>query len=107
MLITRNEFGAVDGTPWDAAYGEAQVDHNGASLEASAELRPPQNPLETGPSPIRTRLHVLCALYAYSGRLDQRMSLLEDLEAFILRRAQAMAAELLEDGWRPAAASAV
>jgi hypothetical protein len=103
MLITRNEFEDLDKTPWDAPYWEGQDAENRIPVGYEPPLPFPGQAVSADRSPIRPRLHVLCALYAHSRQLDQRLGLLEDLEALVLQRAQILAAELLRDGWRPSA----
>ncbi len=101
MLATRNDFEGPDSAPWDAPYWEAQDAENRIPAGYEPPLPFPGLTLSAAPSPIRPRLHVLCALYAHSRRLDQRLSLLEDLEALILQHARTLAAEL--GGWTAAA----
>lgn len=58
------------------------------------------------PPNIRARLHAICALYAYTPVQERRQELLDGLEALTLEVAHLMALDLLENGWRPDAASA-
>lgn len=53
------------------------------------------------PPNIRSRLHVICVLYTHAETLEQRMALLDQLEALALEAAAQTAVELLEGGWRP------
>lgn len=55
------------------------------------------------PPNIRSRLHVICALYAHTEGAENRLILLDQLEAMTLEAAQHLALELLEAGWRPGA----
>lgn len=57
------------------------------------------------PPNIRARLHAICALYAYTPVQERRQELLDGLEALTLEVAHLMALDLLENGWRPDAAS--
>ncbi len=53
------------------------------------------------PPDIRSRLHVICALYAHTPRLEARLALLDSLESLALQAAHLLAVELLESGWAP------
>jgi hypothetical protein len=53
------------------------------------------------PPDIRSRLHVICALYAHTPRLEARLALLDSLENLALQAAHLLAVELLESGWAP------
>jgi hypothetical protein len=53
------------------------------------------------PPNIRSRLHVICALYAHTPKLEARLALLDSLEALALQAAHLLAVELLESGWAP------
>ena len=53
------------------------------------------------PPDIRSRLHVICALYAHTPKLEARLALLDSLEALALQAAHLLAVELLESGWAP------
>ena len=55
------------------------------------------------PPKIRSRLNVICALYAHTDGVGNRLILLDQLEALTLEAAQQLALELLEAGWRPGA----
>lgn len=57
------------------------------------------------PPDIRARLHTICALYAHAASAEQRLKLLDGLEAMALETAAMMADELLDAGWRPREAS--
>ena len=50
---------------------------------------------------VRSQLHVICALYANAVTIEQRLTLLDHLEALTLQAAGIMAVELLDGGWRP------
>lgn len=50
------------------------------------------------PPDIRSRLHVICALYAHTPRLDARLALLDSLENLALQAAHLLAV----DCWRAA-----
>jgi hypothetical protein len=53
------------------------------------------------PASIRSRLHVICALYAHTPQADRRLALLDHLERMTLEAAESLAAHLLASGWRP------
>ncbi len=53
------------------------------------------------PASIRSRLHVICALYAHTPQPDRRLALLDHLERMTLEAAESLAAHLLASGWRP------
>lgn len=53
------------------------------------------------PPSIRSRLHVLCALYAHTPSPSRRLELLDSLEGQVLELAHLMALDLLNNGWRP------
>jgi hypothetical protein len=53
------------------------------------------------PPDIRSRLHVICALYAHTPRLEARLALLDSLENLALQAAHLLAVQLLESGWAP------
>lgn len=61
--------------------------------------------LEARPAPpsVRSRLHVICALYAHTPQPDRRLALLDHLERLTLEAAELLAAHLLASGWRPQA----
>ena len=59
---------------------------------------PSRSPIET--PDIRSRLHVICALYAHTPCPKARIALLDSLERLALQAAQALAVDLLENGWR-------
>lgn len=61
----------------------------------AADLAPPT------PAGIRSRLHVICALYAHTPQPERRLALLDHLERMTLEAAESMAAHLLASGWRP------
>lgn len=70
----------------------------------------PPDPLVAPPSPearkptppsIRSRLHVICALYAHTPQPERRLALLDHLERLTLEAAEMLAAHLLASGWRP------
>jgi hypothetical protein len=52
------------------------------------------------PPNIRGRLHVICALYAYTPCSQARLELLDRLEQLTLQAALALATELVEDEWQ-------
>jgi len=60
------------------------------------------NSLRSLPS-VREKLHTVCALYAHT-RPDRRVALLDHLERLTLEAASMLAEDLVEIGWRPAAA---
>jgi hypothetical protein len=106
MLLTNNEFDDSGTDPWDAPYWEFQDALNRGAPGAGEPLRFPDLEPGLGLPPMRPRLHVLCALYAHSRQLDQRLSVLDSLEELTLQVAQTLAVELLEKGWRPATKAA-
>ncbi len=53
------------------------------------------------PASIRSRLHVICALYAHTPQPERRLALLDHLERMTLEAAESLAAHLLASGWRP------
>ena len=58
------------------------------------------------PAPnIRSRLHVICALYAHTDQPDRRLVLLDHLERLTFEAAETLAVHLLASGWRPQASS--
>jgi hypothetical protein len=59
---------------------------------------PSRSPMET--PDIRSRLHVICALYAHTPCPKARIALLDSLEQLTLQVAQSLAVDLLENGWR-------
>lgn len=66
-------------------------------------LPPGREAQPTPPTPvsIRSRLHVICALYAHTPQPDRRLALLDHLERMTLEAAEQLAAHLLASGWRP------
>jgi hypothetical protein len=98
-MSVSQELENLDTAPWDAPFWEAQDAFNRSTARIDPSVQFPN--LTADPLPIRPRLHVLCALYAHSRQLDQRLSLLEGMEALTLQLAQALAVDLLEKGWRP------
>lgn len=50
---------------------------------------------------VRSRLHVICALYAHTPQPERRLALLDHLERLTLEAAEMLAAHLLASGWRP------
>lgn len=63
-----------------------------ARLEPGARLASPA---------IRSRLHVICALYAHTPQPERRLALLDHLERMTLEAAESLATHLLASGWRP------
>ncbi|KQW72000.1 hypothetical protein ASE17_03770 [Phenylobacterium sp. Root77] len=53
------------------------------------------------PASIRSRLHVICALYAHTPQPERRLALLDHLERMTLEAAESLAMHLLASGWRP------
>ncbi len=64
-------------------------------------LPPPGAPTLPTPASIRSRLHVICALYAHTPQPERRLALLDHLERMTLEAAESLAAHLLASGWRP------
>ncbi|WP_374654795.1 hypothetical protein [Phenylobacterium sp.] len=62
---------------------------------------PPAGGPPAPPASIRSRLHVICALYAHTPQPDRRLALLDHLERLTLEAAEALAAHMLASGWRP------
>jgi hypothetical protein len=91
----------LDTAPWEAPFWQAHDVADQQMVESGAPVGLPDLKSDTADLSIRPRLHVLCALYAHSRQLDQRLSLLEGLEAVVQQIAQARAVDLLEKGWRP------
>lgn len=73
-------------------------------LDAKPQAQPARS--ETVAPQIRSRLHVICALYAHTPSVERRMALLDHLETLTLEAAAALAQDLLEKGWRPPAPQA-
>ncbi len=61
-------------------------------------MSPARSPMAT--PDIRSRLHAICALYAHTACPKARVALLDRLERLALQAAQALAVDLLENGWR-------
>lgn len=89
-------------------YDEVEDLALGGGLPAPPALGPPPAPREAAPladlptpASIRSRLHVICALYAHTPQPDRRLALLDHLERMTLEAAESLAAHLLASGWRP------
>lgn len=65
----------------------------------------PAGGARVAPPAIRSRLHVICALYAHTPQPERRLALLDHLERLTLEAAESLAAHLLASGWRPRTSS--
>jgi hypothetical protein len=82
-----------------AFYEDPATEHEVWDDESKAEFPLLYSTAE--PPSIRSRLHVICALYANAVTVEQRLTLLDHLEALAHEAAALMAVELLDGGWRP------
>jgi hypothetical protein len=79
---------------------DATEDEHLAGIEAARGDLPMLYSILEPPN-IRSRLHVIRALYANARTPDQRFALLDQFEDLTLQMAHLMALDLLENGWRP------
>lgn len=90
---------------YSALHSEPEWDvelepHERGGLAVTPPARPVNSPK------IRSRLHVICALYANTPTIARRLALLDHLETLTLEAAAILALDLLEQGWRPPAPDA-
>ncbi len=88
---------------FSALHDEPVWDDDGPSVPA--EDPRPKVTLKACPK-VRSRLHVICALYAHTPSVDRRLALLDHLEQLTLEAAEMLAADLLARGWRPPVSAA-
>lgn len=82
----------------------AETDPPEVVLPPTGDVRDfPELKASTQAPNIRSRLHVICALYAHTDQPDRRLVLLDHLERLTLEAAESLAAHLLASGWRPQA----
>lgn len=89
------------GPLYDEFDGPAGDEPPPASLLVNLPPGREAQPTPPTPASIRSRLHVICALYAYTPQPERRLALLDHLERMTLEAAEQLATHLLASGWRP------